>query len=72
MIDIRGFMTANGQPDNARSARYVLKDFVKGKLLYATAPPNMKQEVYHTFPERYTKPRNDSMLPPREVRAVKV
>ncbi|XP_044743090.1 large subunit GTPase 1 homolog [Chrysoperla carnea] len=68
---IRGFMTANGQPDNARSARYVLKDFVKGKLLYATAPPNMKQEDYHIFPERYTKPRNDSMLPPREVRAVK-
>lgn len=26
--DMRGFMTAHGQPDQSRSARYVLKDFV--------------------------------------------
>lgn len=26
--DMRGFMTAHGQPDQSRSARYVLKDYV--------------------------------------------
>lgn len=26
--DMRGFMTAHGQPDQSRSARYILKDFV--------------------------------------------
>lgn len=51
-VDNRGFMTANGQPDNPRSARYVLKDFVNGKLLYAHAPPNIDQKEYHTWPER--------------------
>lgn len=63
-------MTANGQPDNPRSARYVLKDFVNGKLLYCYAPPNMKQEVYHPFP-RFSK-LCSRVLPPRELRAIKV
>lgn len=48
----RGFMTQNGQPDNPRSARYILKDFVKGKLLYCHAPPGCQQAEYHMFPER--------------------
>lgn len=48
----RGFMTQNGQPDNPRSARYILKDFVAGKLLYCCAPPGVEQSGYHTFPER--------------------
>ena len=26
--DIRGFMTSHGLPDQARSARYILKDYV--------------------------------------------
>lgn len=26
--DMRGFMTAHGQPDQPRSARYILKDYV--------------------------------------------
>ncbi|XP_026465202.1 large subunit GTPase 1 homolog, partial [Ctenocephalides felis] len=51
----RGFMTANGQPDCPRSARYILKDYVNGKLLYCYAPPNMKQDEYHIFPERKAK-----------------
>ncbi|XKL67927.1 hypothetical protein PGB90_003418 [Kerria lacca] len=45
----RGFMTANGQPDNSRAARYVLKDFVNGKLLYCYAPPNVNQEEFNIF-----------------------
>ena len=36
----RGFMTqGQGQPDQARAARYVLKDYVSGKLLYCEPPP---------------------------------
>ncbi|XP_028016533.2 large subunit GTPase 1 homolog isoform X2 [Eptesicus fuscus] len=36
---MRGFMTAHGQPDQPRSARYILKDYVNGKLLYCHPPP---------------------------------
>jgi large subunit GTPase 1 len=36
----RGFMTQGlGQPDQSRAARYVLKDYVAGKLLYCEPPP---------------------------------
>jgi large subunit GTPase 1 len=36
----RGFMTQGlGQPDQSRAARYVLKDYVNGKLLYVEPPP---------------------------------
>ncbi|KAF2086808.1 P-loop containing nucleoside triphosphate hydrolase protein [Saccharata proteae CBS 121410] len=37
----RGFSTQGlGQPDESRAARYVLKDYVKGKLLYCHPPPS--------------------------------
>lgn len=37
----RGFMkTGQGQPDESRAARYVLKDYVKGKLLFCHPPPH--------------------------------
>nr|XP_020732933.1 large subunit GTPase 1 homolog [Odocoileus virginianus texanus] len=39
LIGMRGFMTAHGQPDQPRSARYILKDYVNGKLLYCHPPP---------------------------------
>jgi large subunit GTPase 1 len=36
----RGFATTgHGQPDESRAARYVLKDYVNGKLLYCHPPP---------------------------------
>ncbi|KAL3425876.1 ribosome biogenesis gtpase [Phlyctema vagabunda] len=36
----RGFTrTGQGQPDESRAARYVLKDYVKGKLLFCQPPP---------------------------------
>ena len=35
----RGFMASHGQPDEPRSARYILKDYVTGRLLYAHPPP---------------------------------
>ncbi|XP_075214716.1 nucleostemin 3 isoform X3 [Lycorma delicatula] len=48
----RGFMTQNGQPDNPRSSRYILKDFVNGNLLYCHAPPGVFQDDFHKFPPR--------------------
>ncbi|XP_063080354.1 large subunit GTPase 1 homolog isoform X2 [Cavia porcellus] len=38
---MRGFRTAHGQPDQPRSARYILKDYVRGKLLYCHPPPGI-------------------------------
>ena len=38
---MRGFMTARGLPDNPRSSRHILKDFVNGKLLYCVPPPQV-------------------------------
>jgi large subunit GTPase 1 len=68
----RGFMTANGQPDQSRSARRVLKDFVNGKLLYCTAPPTHEQNEFHTFPERQKDVLDVQKLPPRQQRAMKL
>jgi len=37
----RGFTkTGQGQPDESRAARYVLKDYVSGKLLFCQPPPS--------------------------------
>ena len=37
----RGFAkTGQGQPDESRAARYILKDYVSGKLLFCKPPPN--------------------------------
>jgi large subunit GTPase 1 len=39
----RGFATQGlGQPDESRAARYILKDYVNGKLLYCHPPPATK------------------------------
>lgn len=65
-------MTSNGQPDQARSARYVLKDYVNGKLLYAMGPPSVIQSEYHTFPERQRKVVEESQLPGQQQRAMRV
>jgi len=65
-------MTSNGQPDQARSARYVLKDYVRGKLLFALGPPSVVQSEYHTFPERQRKPLEESQLPGQQQRAMRV
>jgi len=57
----RGFTKAGfGQPDESRAARYVLKDYVSGKLLYCEPPPGeidgheFNRELYNTqhLPER--------------------
>jgi len=68
----RGYMTANGQPDQSRSARKVLKDFVNGKLLYCYGPPTIDQKDFHKFPERHNKEQTLENLPPRQQRAMKI
>lgn len=70
--DNRGFMTSNGEPDQSRSARYVCKDYVSGKLLHAVSPPTIAQELYHTFPEKTRKDISEESLPKRQLRAMRV
>ncbi|XP_076228352.1 WD repeat domain 33 isoform X2 [Nomia melanderi] len=67
----RGFMTQNGQPDNPRSARYILKDFVNGKLLYCVAPPTLEQDKFHTFPPRKRTISVNKHVPSRTIRVNK-
>ncbi|XP_053683897.1 large subunit GTPase 1 homolog [Sabethes cyaneus] len=68
----RGYMTANGQPDQSRGSRYVLKDFVNGKLLYCCAPPGIDQKEFHRFAERFKEEMDVKLLPPRQQRAMKM
>ncbi|XP_036339361.1 large subunit GTPase 1 homolog [Rhagoletis pomonella] len=68
----RGFMTSNGQPDQSRSARYVCKDYVNGKLLYCVAPPNVPQEEYHVFPPKTSKEVVEQKLPNQQQRAMRI
>lgn len=65
-------MTSNGQPDQSRSARYVCKDYVNGKLLYCVAPPNVPQAEYHVFPPRTRKEIEEEKLPCQQQRAMRV
>lgn len=67
----RGFMTANGQPDNARAARYILKDYMNGKLLYCHAPLDFDQAVFHTWPETLRESSENRILLPREALAIR-
>ncbi len=42
----RGFKTSGlGQPDQSRAARYVLKDYVNGKLLFVSPPPGTDDAI---------------------------
>ncbi|CAI8002907.1 Large subunit GTPase 1 homolog [Geodia barretti] len=47
---LHGYMTSHGQPDCPRSARYILKDYVKGKLLYCHTPPGVTPETFNSIP----------------------
>jgi large subunit GTPase 1 len=41
----RGFQTQGlGQPDESRAARYILKDYVNGKLLFVSPPPGSGED----------------------------
>ncbi|KAF8222122.1 putative LSG1-large-subunit GTPase, partial [Tricholoma matsutake] len=44
----RGYMrSGQGNPDEARSARYVLKDYVNGKLLFCHPPPGISETRFN-------------------------
>jgi large subunit GTPase 1 len=38
---VRGFMTAHGNPDEARAAKIVLRDYVAGKMIHCELPPGV-------------------------------
>ncbi|CAH2008687.1 unnamed protein product [Acanthoscelides obtectus] len=59
----RGYMTANGQPDMARAARYILKDYLNGELLYCHAPPGIDQEFYSSVTNRKVKAKKAAPTP---------
>ena len=63
---MRGFMTARGMPDNPRSARVILKDFVRGKLLFCLAPPGCDQEQFNKWPLGAPRERPAGQRPPQE------
>ena len=49
----RGFMTSTkGTPDESRSARVILKDFVNAKLLHTVGPPGAATNVKRLFGPR--------------------
>lgn len=48
---IRGFMKHKGLPDIQRASRFVLKDYVNGKLCYCYSPPDISEEVYGSKPK---------------------
>ncbi|ELW72897.1 Large subunit GTPase 1 like protein [Tupaia chinensis] len=54
-----GFMTAHGQPDQPRSARYILKDYVSGKLLYCHPPPGRDPVTFRHRHRRLLESRTD-------------
>ena len=48
----RGYMTQGfGSADESRSSRYILKDYVNGKLLYINPPPHLSDETPYTTEE---------------------
>ncbi|KAL9091940.1 MAG: hypothetical protein Q9165_004692 [Trypethelium subeluteriae] len=68
----RGFATTGqGQPDESRAARYVLKDYVKGKLLFCHPPPsdpqiNEKEFNRELYDERHLPQKRRAALAIRE------
>ncbi|OSD03306.1 P-loop containing nucleoside triphosphate hydrolase protein [Trametes coccinea BRFM310] len=44
----RGFMrSGQGNPDEARAARYILKDYVNAKLLFCHPPPGVSEDEFN-------------------------
>ncbi|XP_045163373.2 large subunit GTPase 1 homolog [Mercenaria mercenaria] len=46
---MRGFMTNRGLPDGPRSSRYLLKDYVNGKLLHCQPPAEMDPVEFNGY-----------------------
>lgn len=60
---MRGFMTSHGQPDQPRSARYILKDYVNGKLLYCHPPPHINVEDFQPQHDKFQNRDSDDCDP---------
>ncbi|CEO95877.1 unnamed protein product (mitochondrion) [Plasmodiophora brassicae] len=43
---VRGLVTGRALPDEAMAARYILKDFTNGRLLYCHPPPNCNTTLF--------------------------
>uniref|UniRef100_A0A8C3RAP0 Large subunit GTPase 1 homolog n=1 Tax=Cyanoderma ruficeps TaxID=181631 RepID=A0A8C3RAP0_9PASS len=73
---MRGFMTAHGQPDQPRSARYVLKDYVNGKLLYCHPPPGIDpndfQHQHQRCPDSTTLQATGQVKPEKNTKAKQI
>ncbi|XP_038002256.1 large subunit GTPase 1 homolog isoform X1 [Motacilla alba alba] len=73
---MRGFMTSHGQPDQPRSARYVLKDYVSGKLLYCHPPPGIDpndfQHQHQRCPDSTTVQATGQMKPEKNTKAKQI
>ncbi|XP_075014505.1 large subunit GTPase 1 homolog isoform X5 [Calonectris borealis] len=73
---MRGFMTAHGQPDQPRSARYVLKDYVSGKLLYCHPPPGIDpndfQHQHQRCPQSRTVQASGQVKPEKNTKAKQI
>lgn len=66
-------MTARGLPDNPRSARHILKDFVLGKLLYCVPPPQVDSTDYQEYDSLKSKLNKSAPTPtPFQLRVTKV
>ncbi|KAK7093774.1 large subunit GTPase 1 homolog [Littorina saxatilis] len=52
---LRGFMSHKGNPDRPRAARYILKDYVNGKLLFCHPPPGIEAAAFQKPP--YAEPK---------------
>ncbi|KAJ4459145.1 putative GTPase LSG1-2 [Paratrimastix pyriformis] len=59
---VRSFMTARGNPDEARAARLMLKDYLKGKLLYVHMPP-VEEAASEPAPKAAPKKAKDRKTP---------
>jgi large subunit GTPase 1 len=62
---IRGFSTAHGNPDEARAARIVLKDYVNGRMIHCELPPGVRlrdDEAVDEAPEPVDEPVSDDDL----------
>jgi len=57
-------MAGHGNPDQARAARYILNDYVDGKLLYCRPPPNCPEEVFQSSSIHHTSDSTSTEITP--------
>ncbi len=48
-LDSHGYMNHRGLPDVQRGARYIIKDYINGKLVYCYPPPKTDEKSFQEF-----------------------